>query len=248
MSRLTSALEILVFSAMLILRVTLVAAAVLANGAAGAQGSAAPLVSCALQLGPAQIEATVVQFELVIDCGSGVRQGQRVPRNAVLLVGLTLYGEPKQPTKSQQGRLGFERRELQAAPQVAAALGNGVASRGALIAGYPRWIVLEDEDAASYDLPVQQLKISHAGEQQRLVYAVPAAAAAGHPHLLFALWPLSAREPCNKAQSSVRSGCQRDGYILEGEPVAVYPGREINVYTHPSGDWTSERWIVERWR
>ena len=47
--------------------------------------------------------------------------------------------------------------------------------------------------------------------------------------------------------------CKRQGYVLGDdsgvEPLAAYPGLEVNHFKHPSGaEWTSERWIVERFQ
>lgn len=227
-------------------RVALATLTVLAaSGVARGQTASVP---CAVQPGPVQVAGANLRLELVIDCSTGAAGAQAVPRDVDLLVGLTLYATPKQAVMLRNSHPDYRRRTLHAPPAVAAALGSGVSSRQALVAGNPRWIVLNDSDASSYDASAKPLRIVRAGDLHRIVFELRAADVGDRPHLLFAVWQQASREDCDKTSPGARSGCKRDGYVLEGDPVATYPGREISHFSHPSGDWTSERWIVERFR
>ena len=205
-------------------------------------------VPCALRSGPAQAQGPTLWLELIIDCTSGVADAQPLPRDADLLVGLTLYAAQREPAKPQNKEPDFRARTLTAPATVSAALGNGVASAKELVAGKPRWTVLDDRLASQYDARPQPLRVRRAGERLRVGFTLPVADIGDRAHLLFAVWPKAAQEPCDKSAPGARSGCRRDGIVLEGDPVAAYPGREINHFSHPSGDWDVERWVVERFR
>ncbi len=70
-------------------------------------------------------------------------------------------------------------------------------------------------------------------------------------YMLFAVWPKNQVSKCDRKDKYARSGCARYGYVVGDAAVAAtdfFPGVEITNFVHPSGEWTSERWIVERFR
>lgn len=209
----------------------------------------AATLPCALGTPKVETSGGVARIEIGVDCTPGAAGARNFPAGTNLLVGLTIYGPALESVELRNRDDNFARRVLEARPDIAAALERATQSRGVLVAGAPRWIVLGDDAAASVDITAQPLRIDKAGSRTTLRFEVPEATIAGKNHLLFAVWPASARQPCKKTSKFARSGCRRDGYVLDGEPVAAYPGREVNEFVHPRGDeWTSERWIVERFR
>lgn len=214
--------------------------------------AAAESAVCALTAPRYQSQGGKVSFETTLDCAA-TDATRPIPLGADLLVGLTVYAASDakdEPFDQQSSWIG---RTLLAAPDIAAALGEGTQSQQARVAEEPKWIVLTDGDHDSFDFPAKTLRIARKGEQVTVKFQGNEKDLAGKDHFLFAVWPASARSACDKADKYSRPGCRRYGYVLgDGagvEPLAAYPGLEINNFGHPSGaDWTSERWIVERFR
>lgn len=205
-------------------------------------------VPCALKSAPTQAQGPTLRLELVIDCTSGIADSQLLPRDADLLVGLTLFATPREPATPRNREPDYRARTLQTPATVSAALGRGVVSTNELVAGKPRWLVLDDRFASHYDAIPQPLRIRRAGERQSVVFTLRADDVGDRTHQLFAVWPKAAQERCDQSAPGARNGCRRNGIVLEGEPLAAYPGREVNHFSHPSGDWDMARWIVERFR
>lgn len=112
--------------------------------------------------------------------------------------------------------------------------------------------IITDDNTPSFDLPVQRVPLPKAGGSRVVSLQADARDLAGTTHWLFAAWPPSARQTCDRTESFARSGCRRYGYVLvspersdEGiEPLASYPGLMID---ESSGN-RKARWIVERFR
>jgi len=121
----------------------------------------------------------------------------------------------------------------------------------------PSWKSIVDQFTPKFDLPVQRLRPPQPTGTTVVTFTAKASDIVGKTHLLFAAWPLSARQQCNMNDKFARSGCQRYGYVLESpgrsdgiEPLASYPGLVIdNSGENRSGGSNNQpRWIVERFR
>jgi hypothetical protein len=224
-----------------------VLALVVASAAVGAQG----VHKCALSSPSFSVSGSAGVFEITVDCSPSAANTKAFPAGDDVLVGLTLYPDAKANELLGKGA-GFEmKRKIDAASPIASALKTMTSSRSVTVAGGPKWIVLKDEDIDSFDLPVQAVRID-AGTSKVLVrFQAELAAFQNKRHMLFAAWAKSARNPCERTDRA-RSGCKNEGYVMgDGSgvsPIASYPGMEINELKHPAGDWTTERWIVERFR
>jgi hypothetical protein len=138
-------------------------------------------------------------------------------------------------------------------PQVRSALERSTQSTGVLVGGSPKWIVLSDDEAASYDITPQKVRVEREGWSTTLRFQVDAKAIAGKEHFLFAAWPATSLTACDKKSGYARSGCRRtDRSSIPAIPCGrspPTPASRSNHFQHPTGDqWTSERWIVERFR
>jgi hypothetical protein len=207
---------------------------------------AAQTRSCALVAPSVRQTGATATFEIVIDCESSVSWARPFPVGKDILVGLTVYADPGVEAKLRGDGGGLQGRTLDTAPQIGNALKKSTQSASVLVSGKPKWIVLSDEDAESYDLPAKVLRIDKDSKRITVQFQGDAKVA-DKQYMLFAAWPGSARKKCTK-DSYARSGCLRDGYVigdLSGvSPIAAYPGLEIN----DLGEYRSERWIVERFR
>jgi hypothetical protein len=198
--------------------------------------------------------AAAIRFEITLDCTAQAQAGaaKPFPVGSDVVVGLTVYAGPKVPSSLRNDSANFQRRELDAAANVRSALERATRST-ALVGTAPKWIVLSDDAAASHDVTPKKVRIERAGWSTTLQFDVDPKAIAGKDHFLFAAWPAAALVPCDKKSTYARSGCKRDGQVIDTgdgvKPLAAYPGLEINHFEHPSGEsWDSERWIVERFR
>jgi hypothetical protein len=117
---------------------------------------------------------------------------------------------------------------------------------------------ITDQFTPKFDLPVQQLRPPQSTGTKVVTFTAKAADIVGKTHLLFAAWPLSARQQCMKGKFA-RSGCLRYGYVLESpvrgadgiQPLASYPGLVIDESGgdgRGGGSIRQPRWIVERFR
>ena len=112
--------------------------------------------------------------------------------------------------------------------------------------------IITDDNTPSFDLPVQRVPLPKAGGSSVVSFQANGKELAGKTHWLFAVWPLSARQPCESKESYARSGCRRYGYVLVSpdrsddgiEPLASYPGLVIDESTGNR----KARWIVEKYR
>ena len=190
-------------------------------------------------------------FEITIECGSTAVNAKRFPIGKEILVGLTVYASVKERLRNKDNS--FSERFIDAAPEVKAALKDATQSRSVTVAGGPKWIVLRDAAADSYDFPTKVIRIEKGARRIVVQFQADQKAIASKGHYLFAAWDASERHPCDRKSTGARSGCNRYGYVIGYDygvqPIAAYPGMEINEFIHPSGDvWTAERWIVERFR
>lgn len=209
--------------------------------------------SCALVAPNYQSKAGVAQFEITVECAPNLPGAKPFPVGVDVLVGLTIYAGAGVNTSPMNSADNFSRRVVDAPPEIKAALDRATQSKAVLTAGFPKWIVLTDEGAESHDFAAKVLRVEKAGMRITLRFEDDEKAIAGKQHFLFAAWPGTERKPCKKAAKYARSGCRRYGYVIGSgagvQPIAAYPGLEINHFEHPSGEaWTSERWIVERFR
>ena len=116
----------------------------------------------------------------------------------------------------------------------------------------PRRSIITDNNTESFDLPVQLVSLPQAGSSRVVIFQAKRKDLVNHSHWLFAAWPLSARQPCNRTSSWERSGCHRYGYVLVSpasddngvKPLASYPGLVI---VDSDGN-RKARWIVEKFR
>jgi hypothetical protein len=116
----------------------------------------------------------------------------------------------------------------------------------------PRRSIITDNNTNSFDLPVQRVPLPQAGSNSVVTFQAKRKDLSGTSHWLFAAWPLSARQPCNRTASMVRSGCRHYGYELVSpvaddngvKPLASYPGLVID----DSDGNRKARWIVEKFR
>lgn len=220
----------------------------------GGTAAAAPAatVPCALVAPRVEPAAGRVQFEITLDCGAQAHPAKPFPAGAEVHVGLTLYAGADVKSDPLNSTDNFQGRDLDAPEEVRTALGRGTQSRTTGAGGAPKWIVLRDESAASYDVTPKGMRVGPPGSRTTLRFDVDDKAIVGMQHFVFAAWRASQRVPCKKNDKYARSGCKRDGYVLGGDgvdPLGAYPGLEVNRFEHPSGaEWTSERWIAERFR
>jgi len=224
-----------------------VLALVVPSAGSSAQGTR----KCALFAPSFKVSGSVGLFEITIDCSASAANAKAFPAGDDVLVGLTLYPDAKANLLLEQGAAVKMTRTVDAAPPIASALNTMTSSKSVTIAGGPKWIVLKDEDIDSFDVPVKAVRIDEGTTKVDVKFQVGLAALQGKRHLLFAAWAKSARNPCERTDQA-RSGCKSEGYVMGDasgvSPIASYPGMEINELKHPSGDWTTERWIVERFR
>jgi hypothetical protein len=200
-----------------------------------------------------QPKAGVAQFEITVECASNLPGAKPFPVGVDVLVGLTIYAGADVKASLMNSADNFSRRVVDAPPEVKAALDRATQSKAVLAAGSPKWIVLTDEGSESHDFAAKVVRVEKAGTRITVRFEDDERTISGKQHFLFAAWPATERKPCKKASKYARSGCRRDGYVIGigagVEPIAAYPGLEINHFEHPSGEaWTSERWIVERFR
>ena len=212
-----------------------------------------PTTPCALLAPSYQAVGGVARFNITLSCAPGEAGAKPFPLGVDVLVGLTVYAGGDGEASPMDQVQSFSKRVLDVPAELKAALGRATQSKGVRVAGAPRWIVLTDERAQSHDFAAKILRVDKAGTRLKLSFEDDEKLIAGKKHLLFAAWRASDRRPCKKDSRYARSGCKRDGYLLgDGSgvaPLAAYPGLEINHFEHPSGDaWTSERWVVERFR
>ena len=217
-------------------------------------GIAAETADCALVKPHYQAQGDKVSFEITLDCAA-VGATEQIPLGVDLLVGLTVYdaSAAKDTEKPRDKDNWWTGRTLLVGPDIAAALGGGTQSQAMRVAGRPKWIALTDADHQSFDFPAKTIRIQRIGERLTVTFQGNEDDLAGKDHFLFAVWPAAARRGCDKASEYARSGCLRDGYEIGNaagvEPLATYPGMEINEFEQDgNGRWTSERWIVERFR
>lgn len=236
------------------IRAACMAAGLLLCSASGAaQTPAARTTPCALLAPNYQAVAGVARFEVTLSCAPGQAGAKPFPVGVDLLVGLTVYASSGGKASAMNGTESFSKRVVDAPADVKAALGRDTQSKDVLVAGAPRWTVMTDESADSHDFAAQVLRVDKAGARLTLRFEDNQKMLAGKKHLLFAAWRAIDRNPCEKDSGYARSGCKRHGYVLGDdsgvEPLAAYPGLEVNHFKHPSGaEWTSERWIVERFQ
>ena len=212
-----------------------------------AQGAPSPTLPCTLSKPAYRAEGTVARFEVTLDCRPGQAATKPVPVGVDLLVGLTVYANAGS-IGGADDRASYAKRTLDAPAEVRSALANRMQSKAAF-AGGPKWIVLNDADNESYDFKAQVVRIDKAGAPVTLRFEDGLALTTGKNYVLFAVWPASARRPCEKSDYA-RSGCRRDGYVIgDGNgvsPLLAYPGLETHrAEPHSS---PSESWIVERFR
>lgn len=212
----------------------------------------AATLPCALVAPEVLIAAGRVQFGITLDCGTPTRSAKPIPVNTEVLVGLTLYAGANVTSTPLDSTDNFQSRTLDAPDEIRTALGRDTRSKVTGATGSAKWIVLSDESVRSYDVAPKTVRITPPGGRMRLLFDVTEKEIAGTQHFVFAAWSASQRVACRKKDEYARSGCKRDGYVLGGDgvnPLAAYPGMEINRFQHPSGaEWTSERWIAERFR
>ncbi len=112
--------------------------------------------------------------------------------------------------------------------------------------------IITDDNTPTFDLPVQRVPLPKAGASRVISFQAKAKEISGKTHWLFAAWPLSARQTCDRKEEGTRSGCLRYGYVLVSpdrsddgiEPLASYPGLVIDESTGNR----KARWIVEKFR
>lgn len=216
-----------------------------------AQSAGAQEVSrCALLAPKYQVKASVAAFEIAIDCSPTAVNAKPFSVGEEVLVGLTVYADAS-VKKQSRGRQPNSR-VLDAAPVVAMALEGATQSKTVTVAGGPKWIVLTDEDVESYDFPAQAIRIEKGASRIAAKFQAELKYFEGKQYFLFAVWPKGDRKQCERDNKYARSGCKREGYVIGDNsgvfPIATYPGMEINEMEAPSGNWTVERWIVERFR
>ncbi|NJD08063.1 MAG: hypothetical protein FIA97_16445 [Methylococcaceae bacterium] len=212
--------------------------------------AAAETVPCALVAPKYQTKGGKAIFEITLDCSAVT--SKPVPLNTDLLLGLTVYDGANAKEVLRTDDDWFANRELVATPEIQVALKDSVQSNSAQVSGGPKWIVVTDANAASFDFPAKPVRVKQKGEKITVKFEGDLKALGDKRHFLYALWPSSARQTCDKRSKYSRSGCRLNGYVLGDDagvnPLAAYPGLEINSYTYGGGDWTTERWIVERFR
>lgn len=219
----------------------------------GMQSAAAQEVrKCALTEPKFHVSGSAGVFEITIDCGAAVANAKAFPSGEGVLAGLSLYADAKPDALMEQGTATELTRTIDAAPAIRTALMKTTASKSVAVAGGPKWIVLKDEDVESFDFPVQTIKLDSEPGKVAVKFQAEVKAFAGKRHMLFAVWPKSESKPCDRDNKFARSGCKSEGYVIgDGagvHPIASYPGMEINEFKHPNEGWTTERWIVERFR
>jgi hypothetical protein len=229
-------------------------ALVLLGLAAAPCALAADTATCALATPKVQA-AAAIRFEITLDCTAQAQAwaAKPFPVGGDVVVGLTVYAGPKVQSALRNDSANFQRRELDATREVRSALERKTRSTAVLVGTSPKWIVLSDDAAASHDVTPKKVRIERAGWSTTLQFDVDPKAISGKDHFVFAAWPAAALIACDKKSSYARSGCKRDGQVIDTgdgvNPLASYPGLEINHFEHPSGEsWSSERWIVERFR
>jgi hypothetical protein len=207
---------------------------------------------CALMAPKYQVKGSVAAFEITIDCGATAASAKPFPAGEEVLVGLTVYAGASANAQLRDREGSFSRRVIDAAPAVGAALKGATQSKRVTVAGGPKWIVLTDADVESYDFPAQAIQIEKGTSRIAVTFQTDPKSFEGKQHLLFAVWPKADRKQCDPDDKYARSGCKREGYVIGDysgvRPIAAYPGLEINEFSGPAGDWTAERWIVERFR
>jgi hypothetical protein len=224
---------------------------VLAVAIAAQSADAQETHRCVLTAPKYQAKGSEVVFEITIDCGSTAANAKPFPIGEEILVGLTVYADKQNRLRNEDDY--FSRRVIDAAPEVEAALKRTTQSQSVVVAGGPKWIVLQDAEAPSYDLPAQVIRLAKDAKRSAVQFQTDQKAITGKQHYLFAAWAASERKPCDRKAKFARSGCKRNGYVIGDDsgvwPIAAYPGMEINEFVHPNGEeWTAERWIVERFR
>ena len=135
---------------------------------------------------------------------------------------------------------------------LAEALKRATQSRSVTAAGGPKWIVLTDAEADSYDFSAKVTRVEKGAKRIAVQFQADQKAIAGKQHYLFAAWAASERYPCERKSKYSRSGCQheqlRDRGRLRRAADRSLSG-DGNQRLHQNGDeWTAERWIVERFR
>lgn len=219
----------------------------------GLSAAKPPTTPCALLAPSYQAVAGVARFEITLDCAPNQAGAKPFPVGVDVLVGLTAYAGRADDAGPMNTMQSFSKRVVDAPADIKTALGRATQSKTVLLAGAPKWIVMTDESAESHDFAAKVLRVDKAGARLTLRFEDDEKLIAGKQHLLFAAWLATERKPCKKDSRYARSGCKRHGYLLGTgsgvAPLAAYPGLEVNHFEHPSGDaWTSERWIVERFR
>jgi hypothetical protein len=206
---------------------------------------------CVLETPKYQAKGGKVNFEITLNCNSDAAANP-VPLGTDILVGLTVYDGSDVKKSLLTGDEWFVKRKLNADSEAKAALKDTPQSNSIRVEGAPKWIILTDANAASFDFPTKLVKVKQKGERITVKFQGNQKSMGEKRHYLFAAWPASARTSCEKNAKLARSGCRRDGFVIGDDsgvyPLAVYPGLEVNYFSYPGGDWTVERWIVERFR
>lgn len=218
---------------------------------AASMAVAAETTLCVLEAPKYQAKGDKVNFEITLNCNSATAT-KHIPLGTDIMVGLTAYDGSNAQKGLLTAKNWFVKRELDAGSEVTLSLKDTAQSKSVLVAGAPKWVILTDDSTESFDFPTNLVKVKQKGEKITVQFQGDQKSIGNKRHYLFAAWPASARTPCEKDSEYARSGCRRDGYVIGDDsgvnPLAVYPGLEINHFSYPGGDWTVERWIVERFR
>lgn len=167
------------------------------------------------------------QFTVTLACGA---EGAEVPLDAPLVAGFTVYGGA------------YVEEDVADVP----APGPGGAERR----------IINDSFSDLHDFPAQELTLTVAEGEARLVFEAPAADLADRPWMLFALWRREAKTDCDPTSEYERQGCRDYGYVigydLESSLLLAYPALTwVEVGNEETGGFAPyvvERWIVERYK
>jgi hypothetical protein len=192
-------------------------------GTAIAAPAIAKEAKCSLHSPRLEQKKPKVILSIELDCATGKTN---YPADQKLLAGLTVYSEP------------FE---------------DDTSVRDANIRDFTKGKnrrLLGDDYADKFDFPVQAIRVKQ-GEKMRLRFEAPTGAIDNKIYWLFAIWPNSAKEQCEKGLGA-RPGCSAYGYVLGDSygidsVIDVYPGlAEVDFTDEDRTPLTLPRWIVEK--
>lgn len=175
-------------------------------------------------------------FQIEINCGN-VKAGRAYPVGEPLVVGLSLYSPKEVSAKRESYPDTYGTSETEAIQKE---------NPGKKERAYVR-----DQHSLVYDFGLKDAVVTRETRKLVVKFEAPLSDVEKYGYMLFAVWPKKQVSKCDRKNKYARSGCARYGYVVGDVSIAAtdfFPGLEITNFSHPNGEWTSERWMVEKFR